>query len=137
MSHEDCLCMNLRSAAQRLTRNYDAALAPAGITANQFSLMNLIRTADTPTMKDLAEVSGLDRSTLGRNLRVLEKQRLIAIQVGEDARTREVTQTESGRQALRRGTPLWRDVQHEFTARLGLEKRAQLQRLLNELSAAS
>ena len=137
MSNDDCLCMNLRSAAQQLTRHYDAALAPAGITANQFSLMNLVRTSDAPTMKDLAELSGLDRSTLGRNLRVLEKQGLITMQVGADARTRVIALTQSGRQALRRGTPLWLEVQDTFTDRLGAEKRVQLKQLLNELAACN
>ena len=134
MSHELCLCMNLRSAAQQLTRDYDAALAPAGITANQFSLMNMIRTGDSPNVKELAEASGLDRSTLGRNLRVLEKQQLVSILSGADARTREIRLTKHGRQALRHATPLWHGVQDAFVARLGEEKRSQLKTLLTELT---
>ena len=135
MSNEDCLCMNLRSAAQQLTRVYDSALSPAGITANQFSLMNLIRTGDEPTMKDLARASDLDRSTLGRNLRVLEKQSLIAMRVGEDARTRVITLTREGRQALRVAAPLWQEIQDDLVDRLGKRKRSHLRELLTELTA--
>ena len=135
MSNEACLCMNLRSAAQQLTRTYDAVLAPAGVSANQFSLLNYIRTEDSPTMKVLAEASGLDRSTLGRNLRVLEKQGLIAMQVGADARTREITLTKEGRQAIRRAAPLWQSVQDTLVDRLGQGRRAELRSLLDELTA--
>lgn len=135
MSNEDCLCMNLRSAAQQLTRVYDSALTPAGITANQFSLMNLIRTGDEPTMKDLARASDLDRSTLGRNLRVLEKQSLIAMRVGDDARTRVITLTREGRQALRVAAPLWQEIQDDLVDRLGKRKRSHLRELLTELTA--
>ena len=134
MSRDICLCMNLRSAAQQLTRTYDAALAPAGITANQFSLMNLIRTADQPTVKDLAESSDLDRSTLARNLRVLEKHSLIVMQVGSDARTRVMELTRTGRATLRRATPLWQAVQDDMVGKLGQQKRKELQGLLSEIT---
>ncbi len=134
MSNKDCFCMSLRSVAQQLTRTYDAALLPAGISANQFSLMNLIRVAEDPTMKDLARASDLDRSTLGRNLRVLEKRSLIAMQVGEDARTRVMTLTGEGRQALRVATPLWQELQDELLGRLGEAKRSELKQLLSALT---
>ena len=135
MSNENCLCMNLRSAAQKLSRRYDAALAPAGITANQFSLMNHIRTGDKPNMKQLAQASGLDRSTLGRNLRVLERQGLISIGVGTDARSRQISLTQDGRRTLRRAAPLWSDVQDTLVARLGQGRRQELRGLLDELTA--
>lgn len=136
MSNEDCFCMSLRSAAQQLTRTYDVALSPAGISANQFSLMNLIRTGEDPTMKDLARASDLDRSTLGRNLRVLEKRSLIEMKVGEDARTRVITLTKEGRKALRLATPLWQGVQEDLMGRLGEKKRYQFDQLLTELTTA-
>ena len=135
MSADICLCMNLRSAAQQLTRTYDAALAPSGINASQFSLMNMIRRGDTPTVKDLAQASGLDRSTRGRNLRVLEKQALIAMRVGDDARTRQIALTATGRNTLRRATPLWQAVQDRVSGRLGDENRAQLKGLLSDMLA--
>ncbi len=136
MSNEDCLCMNLRTAAQALSRSYDAVLAPAGISANQFSLLNYIRSLNTPTVKALAEVSGLDRSTLGRNLRVLEKQDYISLGVGEDARTRVIALTPAGRKAVRQAAPLWQSIQDDLVGRLGLKKREQLREILTELTAA-
>lgn len=135
MSNENCLCMNLRAAAQSLTRTYDAALAPAGVTANQFSLMNHIRTGDAPNIQALATASGLDRSTLGRNLRVLEREGLISMAIGSDARSREIALTPEGRRTIRRAAPLWSDVQETLSARLGNTRRAELRVLLEELTA--
>ena len=88
-------------------------------------------------MKDLAEASGLDRSTLGRNLRVLEKQALISLKTGEDARTRVIHLTREGRAAFRRAAPLWQETQESLLERLGPEKRLQLQSLLDELTATA
>ncbi len=134
MSNENCLCMELRSAARQLTRTYDEVLAPAGVTANQFSLINHIRTGDTPNMKKLAQLSGLDRSTLGRNLQVMERQGLIDIGAGSDARSRQISLTADGRRALQRAAPLWNSVQDTLVSRLGQERRAELKVLLQELT---
>jgi len=127
--------MSLRSAAQNLTRAYDAALAPAGVNANQFSLMNLIRTAEDPSVKALADISDLDHSTLVRNLKVLEKRGLVAMRSGEDARTRVVELTRDGRATVREAAPLWESVQNDFLDKLGAEKRSDLKNMLSALTA--
>ena len=132
-----CLCMNLRSAAQSLTRAYDAALAPAGVNANQFSLMNLIRTADTPSVKRLSEAADLDHSTLVRNLKVLEKRGLVEMRAGTDARTRVIKLTGDGRATLRLATPLWQGVQDDFMSKLGEGNRSDLKKMLSALTAAN
>jgi DNA-binding MarR family transcriptional regulator len=129
--------MSLRSAAQSLTRTYDAALSPAGVNANQFSLMNLIRTAEDPSVRALADISDLDHSTLVRNLKVLEKRGLVAMRAGKDARTRVVELTRDGRATLRTATPLWQGVQNDFLEKLGEDKRADLKNMLSALTAGS
>ena len=130
-----CLCIELRNAAQALTRLYDEQLAPAGITVTQLSQLNHIRELENPTLTALAAATQLDRSTLGRNLRLLEKQGLVTLAPGADARTREVRLTGKGGAALRDGAPLWFAVQHKLANRLGAEKRGLLTELLNDLTA--
>lgn len=129
-----CLCIDLRSAANRLTRTYDEALAPAGITVTQFSQLNTIRAQGKPTLGALAEATGLDRSTLGRNVRVLEKQGLVAISPGEDARTRTLQLTREGEAAFRTALPLWYATQKGLVERIGEDGRAQLDALLAVLT---
>ena len=91
-----CLCIDLRSVAQQLTQAYDEAMAPSGMSVTQFSQLNLIRTLDAPTLTDLARASQLDRSTLGRNLKVLERMGLITTRTGEDARSKTIHLSRKG-----------------------------------------
>lgn len=134
MPQAACLCIDLRSAAHKLTQTYDEAMAPSGISVTQFSQMHLIRTLDGPTLKQLAAASQLDRSTLGRNIRVLEKLGLVTLRVGADARTRTIHLTRKGSQAFKRALPLWLGVQTQLTQRLGLNGRDQLDDLLTTLT---
>ena len=132
-----CLCIDLRSAANRLTRAYDEALAPAGITVTQFSQLNTIRAQGRPTLGALADATGLDRSTLGRNVRLLEKQGLVAISPGEDARTRTLQLTKAGESTFRRALPLWYATQKDLVERIGEDGRSQLDALLAVLTATA
>ena len=134
-SKETCLCIDLRSAAQKLTQMYDEVMAPAGITVTQFSQLHLILTLDGPTLTELAAASDLERSTLGRNIRVLEKQGLVSMAVGEDARTRTIHLTREGKAAFKRAVPLWHSVQTSLLERLGPAGREPFDDLLTTLTA--
>ena len=77
---------------------------------------------------------GLDRSTLGRNLRVLECDGLVTLVEGEDQRNRVVQLTEAGRERLAAALPAWEAAQQRLIERLGAEKRETLLALLDELA---
>lgn len=127
---DSCLCIDLRGAAQKLTQIYDEAMAPSGISVTQFSQLHLIKTLDGPSLKVLSEASQQDRSTLGRNVRVLEKMGLVTMKVGADARVRTIHLTRKGNNAFKRALPLWYQVQSELVSRVGIEGRSQLDELL-------
>jgi DNA-binding MarR family transcriptional regulator len=130
-----CICIELRNAANALTKLYDAQLVPAGISITQLSQLNHIYQQGKPTLKELAASTGLDRSTLGRNMRLLEQQGLVTISAGKDARTKVVSLTRQGQATLAEAAPLWIDMQSRLTEKLGPEKRALLSELLTELTA--
>jgi DNA-binding MarR family transcriptional regulator len=129
-----CLCTQLRRASRGVTRLYDDALATVGLGVAQFSLLRHVQRLGQPSISVLAEAMGLDRSTLGRNLRVLEEQRLLQLGEGRDLRAREVRLTEAGLQRIQQGLPLWEQAQRELNAQLGEERRAELMKLLEELA---
>ena len=133
----ECLCIELRTAAQQLTSLYDRALEASGITITQFSLLHKIQVLETPTVKALAEVTGLDRSTLGRNLRVLVKQGLITMAPGDDARTRMIRVSRKGKGAFQRAVNPWLETQTTLTEQLGEQGREQLTSLLQMLTASA
>ncbi|MNN67618.1 hypothetical protein D3C81_1832600 [compost metagenome] len=76
---------------------------------------------------------GLDRSTLGRNLKVLEAKGLVQLEGGEDQRNRLVSLTPAGRASLDEAKLAWEQVQIQMGHRMGLEKRAALMALLDDL----
>ncbi|MNL31316.1 hypothetical protein D3C87_1530970 [compost metagenome] len=77
---------------------------------------------------------GLDRSTLGRNLRVLEGEGLVRLVEGADMRNRIVQLTEAGAERLTAALPAWEAAQQRLIDRLGAEKRETLLKLLDELA---
>ncbi|WP_457981002.1 MarR family winged helix-turn-helix transcriptional regulator [Ectopseudomonas composti] len=129
-----CLCTQLRRASRGVTRLYDDALAAVGLGAAQFSLLRHVQRLGQPSISVLAEAMGLDRSTLGRNVRVLEEQGLVQLGEGRDLRAREVRLTEAGLQRVEQALPLWEQAQRELNARLGGDSRAELMKLLEELA---
>ena len=130
-----CHCTRLRRAAHAVTRLYDQALAESHLTVTQFSLLRTITRLDAPYISTLADATGLERSTLGRNLRPLERASLIAFGHGSDGRTRLVRLTRRGTQVLQRAIPLWEAAQARIDAALGERNAAQLAQLLEQAIA--
>jgi DNA-binding MarR family transcriptional regulator len=128
-----CFCTTLRRAARRVAESFDAALAPIGINTAQFSLLRSISRAAPVKLTELSRVTELDRSTIGRNVRVLERMNLVALGRGKDQREAMVTLTEAGRAAITEGIPLWEAAQAAFEARLGTERAQKLRAELDAL----
>src|ERR687896_523796 len=82
-----CACFNLRKVARAVTHLYDETLRPAGLRATQFSLLIAARMAGPVSLTHLAELTVMDRTTLTRNLELLQKQELIDVAAGGGKRT--------------------------------------------------
>ena len=134
MIASQCLCINLRRAARGVSRYYDGALDGFGINVAQYSLLCNLQRLDQPSISSLAEAMGLDRSTLGRNLRVLEGEGLVRMDEGEDQRNRIVQLTDTGHERLAAALPAWEAAQQRLIDKLGAEKRETLLALLDELA---
>lgn len=129
-----CICILLRQAARKSSAVYDEALAPLGINIAQFSLLRKISRAGSISLTELAQKAELDRSTMGRNAKVLQRMGLIEPAASDDHRETSITLTDAGRDIVERGAPLWDKAQDEIEARLGDEGIEQLQALLSAIS---
>jgi DNA-binding MarR family transcriptional regulator len=130
---ESCAGWNSRLAARRISQFLDRELEETGLSAAQLGLMAQIAAAADDTLGALARSTGLEQSTLSRNLRTLEGQGLIEIAVVEsDLRRRAVWLTETGARKLEAAIPLWRKAQ----ARLARHLSANLVRSLADQSEA-
>jgi len=108
---EACAGWNSRLAARRITKFLDKHLEAARLSIAQFGLMAQVAAASDDTLGALAERTGLDQSTLSRNLRGLEMAGLVEIAIAEkDQRRRAVWLTEHGARRLEAAIPLWRQA---------------------------
>jgi DNA-binding MarR family transcriptional regulator len=126
--------MMLREAARKVSGLYDEALAPFGINIAQFSLLRRIERLQPVSMTDLARNAHLDRSTIGRNVRVLERMGLVDSGRGDvDQREAMITLSDRGGEMLNKAGPIWDDCQSAMEARLGPVKITALQDILRSL----
>ncbi len=107
---DTCECLQARSRAHLLTQAYDEIMAPSGLRITQFNVVSVLM-AGGLTMKELSIATEIDRTTLTRNLLPLEREGLVAITGGDDARKRIVSLTDAGRRATEKAYVLWRQAQ--------------------------
>jgi DNA-binding MarR family transcriptional regulator len=129
-----CTCGSLRKASRRISQFYDAALAPVGIKSTQFSILSEVERgsiAGPVTMCELASAMVMDRSTLGHNLRPLERDDLVVLRQGRhDRRKRYVELTRKGKTLLPRARRLWRRAENRFERIFGKDPAAELRAVL-------
>jgi DNA-binding MarR family transcriptional regulator len=119
MSVDSCTCGELRKAARAVTLLYDNAFKASGLQSTQLHVLDVVYKSDSIRISHLATELGLDRTTLTRNLSVLEREGFIKISPGKDNRTRIVTITHKGRTAISKAIPLWNEVQRKVRQRMG------------------
>ena len=129
----ECYCAALRAASRKVTAIYDAALAPAGINVAQYKLLRIIDRAGPVSLTGLGRLAELDRSTIGRNVRLLQRLGLVRAVPAADQREASVALAEAGRRVLRESAPLWDRAQSRIEAALGHEPAAHLRTLLQSL----
>ena len=128
-----CACYNLRRAARAITRLYDDFLRPSGLRSTQYSVLMVARLRGPVTLTKLAEMTVNERTTLTRNLTILEKKGLILIEPGMDRRERQVSITERGQEVLIATIPLWEAAQAHIEKGLGGDRMDSLLKDLSEI----
>ena len=118
-AHSPCYCINYRRAANTLTKYYDAAFAPIGLTGNQFFLLNSIQQLGSCNKSELAQYTSLDRTTIIRNLNTLEKKELVEPAPGASRRSSAIQLSETGSKAFMAGLGIWQKLQEEVQQVLG------------------
>lgn len=128
-----CACYNLRRAARAVSRLYDDFLRPSGLRTTQYSVLMAAKLRGPVTLSKLAALTVTERTTLTRNLTLLEKKGFVLIEAGTDRRERQVTITEQGLEALAAATPLWETAQAHIEKGLGQDRMGNLLKDLSEI----
>ncbi len=117
---DSCLCLHAQRAARALSRRFDEALRPHGLTSGQFSLLTALNRPHPPAMGPVAELLAMDRTTLTAALKPLRRRGFVAVQPDPaDARSRLLLLTETGAATLASAVPVWRQTHAAIEAGLG------------------
>ena len=128
-----CNCFAVRQAARRITALYDGHLAGAGLKATQYAVLRQLAELGPLAINALAAAMGMDRTTMGRAVRPLERDGLVAIGPGRDGRTRALALTEAGSGRLAVAEAHWHRAQAAFETAYGADEAATLRAALARL----
>ncbi len=131
----DCVNFNLRKAMRAVSQYYDKILAPTNLRCTQFTILTILSRLGVLSITELAEHLVMDRTTLTRNLKPLEKEgHLTILPDTADKRSRRIVLTNTGKAAQEMAMPYWQQAQSEMVGFMGEEDTKQLIRLLQRLS---
>jgi DNA-binding MarR family transcriptional regulator len=131
-----CLCATLRRAARALTRAYDDTLRPLGLTATQFSILQVLSRAGEVTQGRLGGMLAMDSTTLTRTLEIMVRQGWVQRRRGADRREWRLSLAAGGEAQLELGTPPWEGIQALLAGKLGGAGWNKLFKLSNEATHA-
>jgi DNA-binding MarR family transcriptional regulator len=127
-----CACFQFRKASRTVTQMFDATLQPTGLRSTQLVILIMLAGESTISVARLAKNLVMDRSTVARNLKPLERQGFVVTEAGADRRTRLTRLTDAGREKLIEAVPYWQNAQSRVVTQLG---DSRWQALLGHLNA--
>ena len=119
---ENCVCFNLRWVTRAVTQFYDAEVRRLGVNPNQGSILGALYSKDSWNMADLSDWMGMERTTLVRNLRPLERDGFVKSTGGGRGNRVELAITATGRKQVERLMPAWRSAQRAMVETLGAKR---------------
>ncbi len=131
---ENCVCFNLRRATRVVTQFYDAEMRRLGIRPTQGTILASLMGKDSWSMADLSDWLGMDRTTLVRNLRPLQRDGFVNVSGGGRGNLVELSITARGRKQVEKLVPAWKSAQSTVVKTLG-EKRWSA--ILSDLETAA
>ena len=131
----DCACFNTRMVARRLGQVYDRALEPSGLKNTQFTALAVAEGHGPISISDLARAMEIERTTLTRNLQLLERDGLVRLGPGVDGRSKTVVVTAKGKRRYEAAFPLWAAAQAQVVEAFGAKRWDSLRSELNAMRA--
>lgn len=127
---EECYCKKIRHIAAQVTRIYDQYLKEAGLTSQQFSTLEYIRGLGPVSVTELSREMGLDRTSLSRNLKVMEHNSLIEDH-REGGRNRQIVLSEHGEAVLLKAEAQWKKAQTDLESMFSPEQLGHFRGLID------
>jgi DNA-binding MarR family transcriptional regulator len=131
---ENCVCFNLRRVTRKVTQFFDAEMRRHGIRPTQGTLLRALVAKENWSMAELSDWLGMDRTTLVRNLRPLQRDRLVEAAGGGRGGRVELSITSKGRKKIDECMPAWRSAQSAAVRTLGQQRWSSI---LSDLESAA
>jgi DNA-binding MarR family transcriptional regulator len=124
-----CNCFATRQAARHITRLYEKHLAEADVTSAQFSILVVLDEKRRSSMSEMADLLVMDRTTLLRAVKPLQRDGLVTAKRGDgerDPRQVSFSLTVAGRNKLKDAMTRWMSAQQQFEAQVGAARAARM-----------
>ncbi len=122
----ECVAIRLRSLNRALTSLYDDALRPLGIRVGQLNILVAVACMKQAKPAELCRILCMEKLTLSRDVKVMQRHGWLEERTGEDARTRPLRITPKGARLVEKSMPAWRAAQAKAKELLGEEGTAVL-----------
>ena len=126
-----CIATRVRQLSRIVTRVYDDAMRPLGITGSQFTLLTQLAARDGITAVEIGYELDIEKSTLSRNLKRMLTLGLIIMDPPAGRRGRGLHLTPKGSDVIQQAYPVWLAAQQRAVAVMGPECRQTLDGLLH------
>ena len=126
-----CIATRVRQLSRIVTRVYDDAMRPLGITASQFTLLTQLASRDGITAVEIGGDLDIEKSTLSRNLKRLLALGLIIMDPPAGRRGRGLHLTPKGQGLIKDAYPVWLSAQQRTVGCMGPESRSTLDVLVH------
>ena len=127
---EYCNCYAIRQVSTKITKIYDEALVESGLKITQYAILKYISILKNTNLTKLSISMGYNRTTLGRNIRILERKELIYLDMGKDKRELDIRITKNGLKILNVAAKCWKKINTEITKKLGINKKKMIEEIL-------
>jgi DNA-binding MarR family transcriptional regulator len=127
----DCLAVRVRLLNRAITRVYDDALRPHGLTIAQLNLLISIAARQPVPAGEIAQILSMEISTLSRNARLLRQDGLIEIGRAKHGNGRILSLTDAGAQMIAKLRPAWRTAQRDAQELLGDDASEAIKRVVD------
>ena len=114
-----CACTALRKASRAVARQYELALSNAAISATQYAILRALQREGSMPLSRLADLLVLERTSLYRTIRPLQKQGLVKTRGTTDQRVKEIVLMAAGLRKIREAYPHWLKAQQAFLKQFG------------------
>lgn len=133
---EECIAVKLRLLTRAVTKIYNQALRPHGLTVSQMNILVAVSYLGQAKQQDICQALHLEKSTLSRDLTRMRERGWVTESPSDDGRSSLLRVTAHGGKLLQRAIPAWRQAQKQAAALLAERDIAALDRAAKTLRSS-